>query len=1307
MRTGTKLTIIALLMLFTGTAAAEPTDTLPTKRLGVVATAHLDTQWRWTVKNTIEEYIPNTLHDNFALFEAYPEYVFSFEGAFRYMLMKEYYPEEYERLKGYVADGRWRVTGSWVDAVDVNLPSFESLVRHTLYGNAYYKKEFGKQSYDIFMPDCFGFGYALPSLAHHCGLRSFSTQKLTWGCSVDIPFAIGQWRGVDGSTVLSGLRTGNYASELRADLSRDTLWTRVINELGDRSGCYAGFRYFGTGDVGGSPDSLSVDWLIRSMHSDGPVRVSNVAADDLPALVANYPEAVLPTYDGELVMTRHGVGCYTSQAAMKRWNRRNELLADAAERAAVAASLLGGYTYPKKTLREAWIRFLWHQFHDDLTGTSIPEAYEYSWNDELLSLNQFSSILTDAVSAVSPALDTRGDGIIYVLYNPLAVDRDEVAEIVLPLQDRDFDHVRVYGPNKKEVPSQLVTSAGDTVRVVFRANVPSVGFAVFDVRPAKEDYSSKNGVMATDSTLENERYRLALNANGDVASIRDKSTGRELLAEPIEWQLIANKPKQWPAWEIQYEDLLAGPSGKVGGNVTREIVEAGPVRGALRVTRQDGHSTYVTTIMMTTGAGSDRIDFVNEVDWAEKETLLKVAFKPTFTNDSVTYALGLGTITRGLSKEKKYEVPGHPWADIAAGDGSYGLGVMSDCKYGWDHPDPGTLRLTLIHTPGVYENWAWVGDQASQDIGHHLFTYSLVGHTGRWSDADVPAKASELLQPLTAFETPQHKGKLGRSCSLMSVKGNGQVAVSAVKQAEETDEIVIRVCELAGRNADDMEVEFDRHLLSVREVDGQENEIGTVEPDGRRFSFSLTAYQPKAFAVRLEKDNAVAPLVSRPLEIPYDLDGVSLQSDRTDGNVDGAGNSLAGELLPTELYFRDVRFEFGPSTPDANNVLSCSSQRLELPPSGDEGTWSDLYLLLMATGGPAEGEFAIEGDEFTETIPVSLYEYTEPVGQWNNRMVSGKMVSAASEILPAYINRTPVAWAGTHRHNADGADDIYKFTYLYAQHASLPEGAVTIVLPDNPNIKLLAASVAGREHDRLLAATPLYDAASTNLAAIQVTEPVFLDSTLVTFSSPTPGAVVRYTIDGSEPNISSPSYTTTLRLTETTTIRARAFDKNAGGGVAASLTVKKLIPREPVIVKETRPGLDCVYYEGEWQKVPNFDSLKAVREFVSDSVIIPEFARPEDYGLVFKGYIEVPSNGMYEFGISSDDGSFLFVADTLVVDNDGLHGEGELTGKVALQPGLHPLEIRMFQCKGGEALNLFVTGPGVEKQEVPETMLVH
>ena len=217
------LGIVTTLLLALGSARAlDPTQD---KILYMVATAHLDDQWNWTIQNTINSYIPNTLHQNFAYFTNanYTNYTFSFEEAWRYQLISEYYPSDFATLTNYIAQGRWRLAGSAMVAGDVNTPAPESLIRQTLYANNYWKQQFGKTSLDIFLPDCFGFGYALPSVAAHCGLKGFSSQKLSWGCWTNIPFQnIGRWIGPDGASILAVLQPGGYGSQIGVNLANDS-----------------------------------------------------------------------------------------------------------------------------------------------------------------------------------------------------------------------------------------------------------------------------------------------------------------------------------------------------------------------------------------------------------------------------------------------------------------------------------------------------------------------------------------------------------------------------------------------------------------------------------------------------------------------------------------------------------------------------------------------------------------------------------------------------------------------------------------------------------------------------------------------------------------------------------------------------------------------------------------------------------------------------------------------------------------------------------------------------------------------------
>ena len=138
---------ICLVSIAGNTPATQPPKS---GKAYVVSNAHLDTQWLWTVRTSIIDYIPRTIYQTLALIHDYPDYIFNFEGAVKYNWMKEYYPLDYEKVKEAIKNGRWHVSGSSWDANDVNVPSPESSFRNILLGQEFYKKEFGLKSTDIF-----------------------------------------------------------------------------------------------------------------------------------------------------------------------------------------------------------------------------------------------------------------------------------------------------------------------------------------------------------------------------------------------------------------------------------------------------------------------------------------------------------------------------------------------------------------------------------------------------------------------------------------------------------------------------------------------------------------------------------------------------------------------------------------------------------------------------------------------------------------------------------------------------------------------------------------------------------------------------------------------------------------------------------------------------------------------------------------------------------------------------------------------------------------------------------------------------
>lgn len=1055
--------LISMGVMFNSLAQSQQKPDFTKQRtLYLVANAHMDTQWNWTVQTTINNFVYNTLKDNFYLFEKYPDYKFNFEGAIKYMWMKEYYPAEYEKLKEYISLGRWNIAGSSIDASDVNIPSSESQFRNILLGENFYKSEFNKKSHDIFLPDCFGFGYTLPTIVVHAGLKGFSTQKLTWGSAYGIPFDLGVWQGVDGSRIFAVFNSGDYTFGFNSGITTDSVQLDKIDRTGRKTGMYIGYRYYGVGDRGGAPDETSVSSIAKTIRDTANLKVI-MASSDLPgSLLKEKQLNKMPVYNGELPLTMHGTGCYTSQAFMKFINRKNELLADAAERTSVAADWLMGAVYPHEKLNEAWVRFLWHQFHDDITGTSIPEVYSFSWNDELISHQQFASVYAHGAGEVIQAMDTRSKGIPLVVNNALSISRNEPVEatVIFPGNARS---IKVFNKLGKEVLSQLNKKEGDKYSVVFLASVPANGFEVYTLVPSDKPCELKSQLTISKQVLENSKYKVSVDKNGDIAGIYDKLENKELLSSPARLEMLNNETPQKPAWRIYYKSITAAPRTYVGNVKSVEVEEAGPVRVSLKITRETDGSVFTQQIRLSAGDAGQRVDMVTDVDWNSRNTLLKASFPFTVSDTVATYDLGIGAIKRRNNRANLYEVPAQQWADITDKNGSYGVSILNDSKYGWDKPSDNTLRLTLLHSP-MTNGLSYY--QTYQDLGKHHFTYSFSGHKNSWTNSSNLWQAACLNQPLIAFQTDTHDGGLGKSFSMASVNTE-QVAIKVLKKAENGNAIVIRLQELTGEKADNITVSFPSAILSAKELNGIEEEIGNATVKDGKLQLNMKSYQPRTFAVTLENAKVKnAQIQNYPVDLKFNAKVTTSNHDRSIGDFDNSGHSLPAELLPAEINVEGVIFKLKKENNDGKIEKIRRAENSALIPRGDTiqlpaGNFNRIYLLAAATED-TKGTFYVDGDAVT----LGIQYYSDFIGQWNTLTFDKPM----NEELPmnevkllkqssAYLKQDNIAWVGTHRHSITGVNEAYKFCYLYKYAIDVPRGAKTLVLPDNDKIRIMAMTL--------------------------------------------------------------------------------------------------------------------------------------------------------------------------------------------------------------------------------------------------------
>ena len=1013
------------------------------KRIYTCATSHLDTVWNWDVEHTIYNCLYNTLYKNFDLFEKYPDYKFNFEGAYRYELFEEYYPEEFEKLKKYIEEGRWNVAGSAYENGDVNVPSPEALFRNILYGNGYFKKKFSKTSKDIFLPDCFGFGYALPSIINHANLLGFTTQKLSWGSAYGTPFDIGKWYGVNGKYCFASVKPDAYVLAYKKVREKKDN-AKKLSENEKKYKLPWTFSFHGAGDQGGAPKDRSVSVLQSEINENAQneVKVLSEKSDkiyyDLNALSETQKDR-LTIWNNELVMTNHGVGSYTSRAIGKRWNRRNEELADMVERTAVAANFANGTPYPEKQFEKAWKRVISHQFHDDITGTSLQRVYKRSWNDYALSLNQFEAEYEHSLGSVADCMDTSWvKGVAVVVNNSLEYERNSLVKVQLPISSK---YVSVKDGNGKEMPSQIIKENGKTV-VAFTCVLPSLSYKVFDISQCDEKPCFENLLKASEDCIENEKYIVKFNENGDISSIFDKEFGKETLKAPICHQLINyNGNYSYPAWELTYKSVCQ-KKFETPKLVSKKILYDGPACVGTEIVQKHGNSVFKSVVSLFNG--SQFADVQNEIEWYEQKTLLKERFSLAVSNETATYDLGLGAIKRKNNTEQLYEVPAQKWADIT--EDGFGVSVISDSKYGWDKPENNVLRMTVVHTPA--RNFLRESMQSLMDTGLNRYGFAIHSHAGEINSTQNSAR--EFNQSVGVVIVDKHSGAFGYEYSFGSIDKEN-VILRALKKAEETDEIVVRFNEGENKFTENVNFTLGNGIESAREIYASEETLGNAVVKDGRLVFDIEPYDVKSFALKLKPSKIKQRKINQNnVPLPENYTVFTRNSSRNTAQYnDFASLTLPLEIKPEKIFYKGVDF-----TLPSDKAYRCDGAKIEL-----NGKFDKLCMLAFCEKDDCTAKFFRDGKPDT----LEFFSATEPVGAWD-------MVGLGET---AYLKDCKVAYEFTHAHNERKEDVIAKQMCVFFCEIDV-KGVNVLEMPNNKDIIILSAVGVNGESEHKLA-YPLYD----------------------------------------------------------------------------------------------------------------------------------------------------------------------------------------------------------------------------------------
>jgi alpha-mannosidase len=793
--------------------------------LTVMGQSHIDTAWLWPLRET-ERKCGRTFSTVLSLLDRYPDFIFTCSQPVQYEWMKKNYPEQYRRIKKYVKEGRWEPCGgAWVES-DNNVPSGEAMVRQLLYGNRFYRKEFGMQSRSAWLPDSFGYTWALPQILRKAQIDRFYSIKITWNRFTEFPYSLFDWEGIDGTRITAIVPPVNY-NGMMTPKEALVQWNGFKQKERIEEVPYP----IGFGDGGGGPTPKMIETAMRLGNIVGMPKCTFGKAQDSFDRIAEQGGESLPVWNGELYLEMHR-GCQTTQARTKRHNRKSEILMHDAELISSLALAHGG-AYEQKKLEDAWKLVLLNQFHDILPGSSITEVYQDTERDYAIAREKGGAARDKALAYLAKTIDTAGDGRPVVVFNTLSWERDDVvtAKVKLPK-----GKVTVVDLDGMDVPHQKIGQG----EILFEAaSLPPLGHAVYRVVPGTSSAEPTGKLEASEQGMENDFLRIRFDKNGALSSIHDKVNRREVLPKGQRGNVLQcfdDRPSGNDAWDIDhnFEEIAwePGPAESV------EVVETGPVRAVVRMIRKTEKSTITQDVTMY--ASIARVDFVTHVDWNEKRVLLKVAFPVDVRASRATYEIQYGAVERPTHHNTewdraRFEVPAHKWADLSEGD--YGVSLLNDCKYGYDIKD-NVMRLSLLRSPAEPDPHA--------DEGEHDFTYSIYPHQWGWRNG-VVEQGFQLNCPPIAHATKASAGTLPSEWSFAQVDAD-HVIVDAIKKHEDSDALIVRLFEAHGRRGN-VRLAFGQPPKEVTECDLMEENDTPVNLKGSRVEFYVKPYEIRTFKV--------------------------------------------------------------------------------------------------------------------------------------------------------------------------------------------------------------------------------------------------------------------------------------------------------------------------------------------------------------------------------------------------------------------------------------------------------------------------
>ena len=782
---------------------------------------HIDPTWLWRWTEGYEE-VRATFRSALDRMDETEDFIFSASSACFYQWIKECDPELFERIKARVKEGRWEITGPfWVEP-DCNIPCGESLVRHGLYSQRFFEREFGRRAVVGFNPDAFGHAGSLPQILQKLGVHYYVYMRPAPVWEMEYPDGtLFFWQSQDGSRVLAAqIPIGYDGSENNLREKVDGLRRYPFLTAGQRHI----LCFYGVGNHGGGPTRKAIA-LLESLRdeasSDYTVQFSSMEAF-FEAFKGDTDESNIPVMQNEL--QHHARGCYSAHSEMKRLNRQVEHALMSAERFATVAWLLGVHPYPHDAFARCWQDLLYNQFHDIIAGTSLELSYEDT-RDQLGAARHRADVIANAaIQSIARNIDTSAAGNTIVAINPLPWPVS--APLVAPsITERGIGRsYHIVNENEELIPSQEIRGERiDHRRRAFLAAIPAMGYRVFHARPESRRYKHALPLAYGRDFLENMWWRIEFDTHtGAITRLFDNTLKMDVVTDGAVLAAMVDNSDTWGHDLTEFRVEAARFSA-----VDMRVVEAGEIMATLQIVSRYDRSEAITEF--TVYRDINHIEYAMRVNWQQQYQALKLGFTTRIEDGAAVYEVPYGFQERTADG---CEEPGQQWFDLTGTiEGRpYGLAILNDGKYGFDVKD-GVMRVTLLRSPayahhdnGRFEETArW----PIMDQGWHQMRFALMPHEGDWRDARVVKRAWELNAPPIAHIESAHPGHHKLQAGLFGTESDN-ILLSVIKCSEDGEDIIIRGYETAGRQTEtrlhlpyfdkSYDIHFDPHEIKTLRV---------------------------------------------------------------------------------------------------------------------------------------------------------------------------------------------------------------------------------------------------------------------------------------------------------------------------------------------------------------------------------------------------------------------------------------------------------------------------------------------------------